>query len=114
MAGTSDALSCGLIDQFIPTASTDGEHPLSLGLFHALFLGLLLLGCLFLGITRTLFAPLVFTLDTHLVRAVEGSAAMAAAVDTHTNRFLDTLDWEFGGWRSDPLMRFECEAVLGE
>lgn len=114
MTVTSDALSRGLVYQLVAATSPDGEHSLSLGLLHTIFLGLLLLRRLLLGETRTLLAPLVLALQAHFVGAVKGSAAVAAAMDTHTDRFLDTLDGGLWSWCSDPLVRLKSEAVLGE
>jgi len=104
MTVTSDALSRRLIYQLVAATSPDGEHSLSLGLLHTLFLGLLLFRRLLLGETRALLAPFVLALQAHLVGAVKGSAAVAAAMDTHTDRFLDTLDGGFWSWCSDPLV----------
>lgn len=106
VAGTADALPCGLVYQFVSASRSDGEHSLSFRLFHALLFSLLLLGRLLLRVSRTFLASLVLALQAHLVSAVKSSATMATTVDTHTDRLLHSLHGRLGSWRGDPLVRF--------
>lgn len=92
VAGASDALSGRLVDEFVAGAGADGQHALALGRLIGVLVGLLLLGRLLLGVARALFAAAVLALHTGAVGAVEGAAAVAAAVDTHANGLLDALD----------------------
>jgi hypothetical protein len=112
VAGAPDALLGGLIDEFVSGTGTDGEHALSLWLVGAFLFGLLLLGRLLLGIARTFLAASVLALDTGPVCTVEGAAAVAAAMDTHTDGLLDTLEGRQGVRGGDPFMGFQSEAVL--
>jgi hypothetical protein len=112
MAGASDTLLGGLIDELVSSPGADGEHALSLGLVGSLLVGQLFLGRLLLGEARALFASPVLALHTGPVGAVKGAAAVAAAMYAHANGLLDTLEGRHGAWGRDPFVGFQREAVL--
>lgn len=112
VAGASDALLGGLIDEFISSSGADGEHALSLGVVSSVLVSQLVLGRLLSRETRTLLAAPVLALHTDPIGAVEGAAAVAAAMYTHANGLLDTLESRHGAWGSDPFVGFQSETVF--
>lgn len=112
VAGASDALLGRLIDEFIASSGADSEHALSLGLVSRVLVGQLLFGRPLPGKARALFASPVLALHTGPVSAVEGAAAVAAAMYAHANGLLDTLEGWHGPWGSDPFVGLEREAVF--
>lgn len=75
----------------------------------------LALGLLFLGrVARALLAASVLALLADPVGTEGGLAAVALAVDTHTDGLLDTLDIFVGRAGGNPLVGFQSQAVLGE
>ena len=105
VASASDALPRWLVQEFFAISSPDGKHSLPLGLLCAVLLRLLLLWCLLLWVARTLRAAFVLTLEAHLLGSIQCSAVVAAAVDTHADGLLHSLDGRFGSRRSYPFMR---------
>lgn len=67
VACASNPLLRRLVHELVSASGSDGEHPLSLGLLGAVFLGLPLLGRLLLWVARALLATLVFALHARLV-----------------------------------------------
>jgi len=114
VAGTSDALLGGLIDEFVSSSGADGQHAFSPGLVASVLVGQLVLGRLLSREARTLLAAPVLALDTGPVGAIESAASVAAAMYAHADGLLDTLEGRHGSWGSDPFMGFQSEAVLCE
>ena len=113
VAGAPNALLGGLVDQLVASACRDGQDAPLLGLLHSLFL--LFLGQVaLLRVAGALLAALVLALRADLLWPVQGAAVVAAAMHTHADRLLDTLDGGHRGWRGDPFVRLESEAVLCE
>lgn len=114
VAGASDSLFGWVVCQLVSRPCHDCEDLLPLRSVRGVLLLQLVFWCLLLRVSRTLLATLVVTLQAHFLSAKDGSTTMAAAMDAHADRLLDTLYGGGGSGCSDPFMRFECEAVLGE
>jgi hypothetical protein len=112
VAGASDSLLGWLVCQFISSFGRNRQYSPPLGLFFRCEFRSLLVLRLPLGVSRTLLAALVLTVRARLLRPVDGSTTMTAAMDTHPNRLLHSLhSWLWSG-RRDPVVRVEGETVL--
>lgn len=114
MAGASYTLLGRMVGQFVPGPCGDGKDFLFLRFVCILLLLQFFFWCFLLGVPRALLAALVLALQTHFLRPIYGTTAVAVAMNTHTNRLLHTLNSHNWGRRSDPFMLFEGEAVFGK
>jgi hypothetical protein len=115
VAGALDPLLGRLVCQFVACPCRDCEDTLLLRLLASILLFLLLGRSPLLGrISRAFLAPLVLTLKAHFLRTIYSTTVVAAAMNTHANRFLYTLHGRHRGRRSNPLVRLKSEAVFGK
>jgi hypothetical protein len=90
VAGAPHSLCCRLVCQLVARPGGEGQDLLSLGLLSSFCLFPLVAWRLLLGVPGTLLAALVLALHAYFVVAIEGSAAVTAAVDTHANGLFNT------------------------
>jgi hypothetical protein len=113
VAGTLDTLFRRLVRQFIASSRRDGQDSFLPGLL-VVFGFVAFVGRFFLRIAGAFLAALVVALLAHSLGAIEGTATVTAAVDAHADGFFYTRHQRSWGWRGNPFVGVEGQAIFGE
>lgn len=114
VAGAADQLLRWLICQLVARARCHSQDPLLPRLVVGGHPFLFRDSELLLGVAGALLASRVLALRAYLVRSIDGAAPVTAAVHTHADGLLHALHRGHGCWGSDPVVRVQREAILGE